>query len=877
MKNKKKQRKRYTQKPRQDYRQGGRVQAFVGGGMGGPSFNLGNIGVPNFDPEAIKKSVDASLANADKEKLENINEAVVTQATPTPTPTPAPSPTPTPTPAPSPTPTPTETEEEAQEELENPLTKDSPLGEQAKQGEYLAKQGTDKATGPLMQIFWVTADGQIGQTNEGFSRVPKENRGRIYRTQSEAIAALKEYDNYQADLANQRAGRTEEALETGFGGAATASPERRERIKRSAAAIEAAAAGKIIDKDGNEINISIPDAVKAGDVQRDEKGNPILVDGKPVPIVRDQDASKSEITAEDMPEDAKAVEAGGFVRNEDGSIALDGDGNPIPVVRDELVSTVDLETRAKASVAGLDDLEAATYTADTIETAAKVTAAEGDVREESLAKAAKVDRVPPIADVDIDIPEGALTERVIGTISEGAKATAVRNAGSDLRRITRAKKQLFKAGLSENQIAEIGNDPAALEDRLADFTETERGIIEGLPEEALVSTQLNSLLEGIEDGEIPTWAAPAVAQVEEMLAKRGMSASTVGRDALLNTIIQAAFPIAQSNATALQQSIAQQRDIEARESEANAQRLQQTALTNAQNVFNMDMAQFNADQQTALSNSKFLQTVGLTEANFEQQSTIQNALLLSQANLAEADFYQKAQIQNAQAFLQTDLTNLSNEQQANVISAQNEQQRLLSNQAAENARLQFNATSENQLQQFVTGLQSQLSQFNANQYNTLTQFNATQENAAEARRVGRETEFAKLNAQLATQVELANTAQEFARVQWNAQNAATVEASNVQWRRQTNLANTAAQNAINAQNAQNTFNMTTQAQAFMWQELRDQADFDFRAVENEENRKVQVVSTAIANEGKAGHETYGPYLSTLVGVLSDSYTGGFRS
>ena len=45
-------------------------------------------------------------------------------------------------------------------------------------------------------------------------------------------------------------------------------------------------------------------------------------------------------------------------------------------------------------------------------------------------------------------------------------------------------------------------------------------------------------------------------------------------------------------------------------------------------------------------------------------------MLLSQANLAE-DFNQKAQIQNAQAFLQTDLTNLSNEQQANVIRAQN--------------------------------------------------------------------------------------------------------------------------------------------------------------------------------------------------------------
>ena len=189
---------------------------------------------------------------------------------------------------------------------------------------------------------------------------------------------------------------------------------------------------------------------------------------------------------------------------------------------------------------------------------------------------------------------------------------------------------------------------------------------------------MNKLLEGIEEGEIPLWARPAVASVEQMLAQRGMSASTVGRDALLNAIIQSAMPIAQSNAQAIQSSVAQQRDIEAREAEANTQRRQQTALTNAQNVFNMDMAQFNADQQVALSNSRFLQTVGLTEASNEQQAAIQDALLMSQANLAEADQNTKLAIQNAQAFLQMDMANLSNQQQAEMINGQYEQQRLLS-------------------------------------------------------------------------------------------------------------------------------------------------------------------------------------------------------
>ena len=109
--------------------------------------------------------------------------------------------------------------------------------------------------------------------------------------------------------------------------------------------------------------------------------------------------------------------------------------------------------------------------------------------------------------------------------------------------------------------------------------------------------------------------------------------------------------------------------------------------------------------------------------------------------------------------------------------------------------------------------------------------------------------------------------------QWNAQNAATVEASNVQWRRQANTINTAAQNQINMQNAMNAFNFSSQNLSFLWQELRDQADFDFRAYENEENRKAQIIATAIANEGKPG-ERYDDYLTNLLSSLSSSYNSG---
>jgi len=517
-------------------------------------------------------------------------------------------------------------------------------------------------------------------------------------------------------------------------------------------------------------------------------------------------------------------------------------------------------------------LTAAQMEAAQITETPEVVAARSEIRDESLAKAAKVDRVAPIEGVEVEIPEGALAERVVGTISETAKATAATNAGTSLARITRAKKQLVKAGLTGEQINEIGNDPEALEDKVADFSEEERGIIEGLPEEALVSTQLNGLLEGIENGEIPPWARPAVAQVEQMLAARGISASTVGRDNLFNAIIQSALPIAQSNAQAIQQSVAQQKDIEFKTAESNAQRLQQTALTNAQNVFNMDMAQFSADQQTTLFNSKFMQTVALTEANFDQQAAVQNAIMMSQANLAEADFYQKAQIQNAQAFLQTDMANLNTQQQANILKAQQEQQRLLSNQAATNATRQFNATSENQTQQYMTSLNAQISQFNTTQTNAVNQFNTQQQNAANALEFQVAADINKANAAMVNNVNQFNSQMEFNRDQWNSQNAQAVEQSNLAWRRQANTINTAAQNAINQQNAQNAFGMSAQAQSFLWQQFRDEADYVFRAAEGDENRKAQLYAQALANEGESAKN----WTSTMnhVGTIINTMFGG---
>ena len=296
---------------------------------------------------------------------------------------------------------------------------------------------------------------------------------------------------------------------------------------------------------------------------------------------------------------------------------------------------------------------ASTYTADQIASAPVINAQTGSVSPQATAdmQSQALTKAATGVTIDEETANKVLTDRVVGVLSDGATSNAQTVKGLNLPKVLRAKKQLRNAGLSEAQIEEIGNDPDALEARLMDLTEAERGMIEGLPEEALVSTQMDNLLKGLDSGEIPTWARPAVAAVNQIMASRGLDISTVGRDALFNSIIQSALPLAQSNAQAIQQSVSQQKGIEAQAELQNAQNRQQTALTNASNVFNMNMAQFNADQQTALSNSKFLQTVTIANASNEQQAVIQEAASMAQLDLATLDSNTKIAAQNAQAFL----------------------------------------------------------------------------------------------------------------------------------------------------------------------------------------------------------------------------------
>jgi hypothetical protein len=277
---------------------------------------------------------------------------------------------------------------------------------------------------------------------------------------------------------------------------------------------------------------------------------------------------------------------------------------------------------------------------------------------------------------------------------------------------------------------------------------------------------------------------------------------------------------------------------------------QQSAIQNAATVANMDLTKFSSAQQIELANSKFMQTSTLQDLNNRQQVIMQETTTLASMDLQAADSLTKVSIENARNFLQKDLTNLNVEQQSYMLDAQQSQQRMLTATASENASKQFNATSQNQTDQFMASLGQQLNLQNTAQANAMNQFNTSEANRLSAINSGNTLDAAKFSNQINTQIDQFNTQVDFQRDQWNKQNAQAVEQSNVNWRRQTNMAETAAQNASNQLQAQQLFALDQQEQAFLWQQLRDEATYYRTQYESEQQRKTTLYATALANESK---------------------------
>ena len=403
-------------------------------------------------------------------------------------------------------------------------------------------------------------------------------------------------------------------------------------------------------------------------------------------------------------------------------------------------------------------------------------------------------------------------------------------------------------------------------EKSAQFTEQIQAAQATPSAKATVAGQLEDRMQDFEGGKTPPWAAGAMRGISARMASRGMGASSMAGQAMVQAAMESALPIAQADAQttasfeAQNLSNRQQRAMLAAEQRATFMGQEfdqafQARVQNASKIADVANMNFTAEQQVALENSRIANTMNLQNLSNNQAMVMAEASAVANLELSSLNNRQQAAVQNAQNFLQLDLANLSNQQATNVFKTQQKIQSLFTDQAQENAARQFNATSQNQTDQFFSNLKSQTSQFNASQANAQMQFNAGEVNAMN-----------KFNKEVANQ-----------RDQFNANNQLAIAQSNAVWRREVATADTAAVNRANELNASAVLDISKQAYDNLWSYYSDTMEFAWKAADNELDRMNNLAvaqlgaDATIAAQKAASSSAAGTALGGLLGTLGSAY------
>ena len=477
---------------------------------------------------------------------------------------------------------------------------------------------------------------------------------------------------------------------------------------------------------------------------------------------------------------------------------------------------------------------------------------------------------------EVQATANAITASQVDPADPRAKvnaAEATKSSVSDLNAAQGTAIKLENPVQRQIQDGEIISEVANAE-KASKFTEQIQAAEATPSTQATVQGQLANLTANFDATNPPAWAAGALRGVQAVMAQRGLGASSIAGQALVQAAMESALPIAQADAQTIASfeaqnlSNRQQRAMLAAQQRATFMGMEfdqafQARVQNASRIADIANMNFNADQQIALENSRMANTMNLNNLTNRQALVMAEASALANLDMSNLNNRQQAAVMNAQSFLQRDMANMSNKQQVEMFRGQQVIQSLFTDQAAENAARQFNATSQNQVDQFFAQLSTQTSQFNASQANAHAQFNAGEANA-----------LSKFNSEMQNQ-----------RDQFNAKNRLIIDQNNAQWRREIATADTAALNRANELNATALLNISNSAYNNLWQYYGDIMDMAWESTENERER---VVKMAIAQlnadtnrelgEMKNDYDSsfgFGSLIGTFLTAGKDSVLGSF--
>ena len=462
------------------------------------------------------------------------------------------------------------------------------------------------------------------------------------------------------------------------------------------------------------------------------------------------------------------------------------------------------------------------------------------------------------------------TQAAQATVDPRAQVTAAQQTATSVGNLSAAQ---GNATLIDNpvqrsiQSGELINGAADAQ-TAATFTEQVQAAEATPSTQATVQGQLASLTANFDAANPPAWAAGAMRNATAAMAARGLGASSLAGQAIVQATLESALPIAQADAATVAQfeaqnlSNRQQRAMLSAQQRATFMGMEfdqafQARVQNSARIGDIANMNFTAEQQVQLENSRAANTMNLNNLSNSQAMVMAEASALAQMDASNLNNRQQAAVNNAQAFLQTDMANLSNQQQTELFKAQQRTQSMFTDQAANNAARQFNASSQNQVDQFFANLAQQTSQFNATQQNAQAQFNAGQANTVE-----------RFNAEMNNQ-----------RDQFNAQNQIVIAQSNAQWRRQIATADTAAVNRANEINAAAVLDISKTAYDNLWSYYADSMEYAWKAADNELDRMNNLAMAQLSAEATTAaaaaqrSSASGTALGKLVGTLGSAWIG----
>lgn len=431
-----------------------------------------------------------------------------------------------------------------------------------------------------------------------------------------------------------------------------------------------------------------------------------------------------------------------------------------------------------------------------------------------------------------------------GTVSEASKITAAQmvptsTAVGDLTAAQGTAAQVGPVATRTLQAGELVGG-TAVDQAKVDAALKQNVAAQGtVTEDMTTQGQLNKILTNFDAGNPPAWAAASMRAATAQMAARGLGASSLAGQAIIQATLEAATPIAAADAKVFEQmgltNLSNRQQMAVLTGQQRAAFLGQefdqnfqTKVLNAARIADIADKNFTATVQIALENAQLANTMNVANLSAKNALVLAEAAQIANLETTNLNNRQQAAVENAKSFLALDIKNLDNRQQTKLFKAKEIADVIVSDNAADNAAKATNAANKLDADKINANLALTASTFNAAEKNKVAITNQSAADAMLKFNAQEKNDRAEFNANLSTQISMANS-------------KILADIS---------MSNTREKNAIAQVNAKNATDMSATVFTQKTQTYRDQMELAYKRSDDNADRANEIIKQVIVSNAQ---------------------------